>query len=89
MANGHGGSRKGAGRKKGSNGTINKLIRECVLRAAENVGRDGKGADGMVGYLEARAVDQPQAFMSMLGRIIPMQVEGTGDDGAITVKIIK
>lgn len=89
MANGHGGARKGAGRKEGANGKINKLIRECVLQAADNVGSDGRGKDGVVGYLEERAKDQPQAFMGLLGRAMPMQVEGTNDDGSITVTIKK
>lgn len=89
MANGHGGKRKGAGRKVGANGKINKLIREAVLEAADNVGSDGKGKDGMVGYLEQRALDQPQAFMGLLGRAMPMQVEGSGDDGEIKISITR
>ena len=89
MANGHGGKRKGAGRKIGANGKINKLIREAVLEAADNVGSDGKGKGGMVGYLQERAIDQPQAFMGLLGRAMPMQVEGSGDDGSIEITVTR
>lgn len=89
MANGHGGKRKGAGRKVGANGKINKLIREAVLEAADKVGSDGKGKDGMVGYLQKRAIDQPQAFMGLLGRAMPMQVEGGGDNGEIKISITR
>lgn len=86
---GHGGKRKGAGRPVGANGKINKLIREAVLEAADNVGSDGKGKGGMVGYLEKRALDQPQAFMGLLGRAMPMQVEGNGEDGEIRISITR
>lgn len=86
---GHGGKRKGAGRPVGANGKINKLIREAVLEAADNVGSDGKGKGGIVGYLEKRALDQPQAFMGLLGRAMPMQVEGNGEDGEIKISITR
>tara|TARA_R100001086_G_scaffold211289_1_gene127189 strand:+ start:1743 stop:2027 length:285 start_codon:yes stop_codon:yes gene_type:complete len=93
MSDGRGGARKGAGRKKGGTNAVNKLIKDAVIEAAEIVGADGEGKDGLVGYLQKRAEDQPQAFMGMLSRIIPTQVEGTGDDGeikiSVTQKIVK
>lgn len=88
MANGHGGRRKGSGRKAGSTNATSKLLKDAVIEAAEAVG-DEKGKDGLVGYLTARAKDQPVAFMGLIGRVIPLQIEGSGEDGAITVKISK
>ena len=89
MAGGRGGARKGAGRPVGANGKINKMIREAVLEAAENVGSDGNGEGGMVGYLQQRAQDQPQAFMGLLGRAMPMQVQGEGENGELIVKVTR
>ena len=34
---------------------------------------------GVVGYLQKRALDQPVAFMSLLGKVLPTQVEGNPD----------
>lgn len=89
MANGHGGKRTGAGRKKGSSNAINKLIKDAVVEAAEIVGQDGEGKDGLVGYLVARASDQPQAFMGMMSRVIPTQIEGGGDNGEIEISVTR
>ena len=47
------------------------------------------GEGGMVGYLQQRAQDQPQAFMGLLGRAMPMQVQGEGDNGELVVKITR
>ena len=76
-----GGKREGAGRKKGSVAGSTKLLREAIIEAGEAVGFDGAGADGMVGYLKARAADSPTAFMQLIGKVLPMQVEGAGEGG--------
>lgn len=75
MASGHGGKREGAGRKKGSTNEANRLLRDAILAAAEKAG----GKDGMVGYLQAQAQAQPAAFMALLGKVLPSQVEANVD----------
>ncbi|MEH6743895.1 hypothetical protein [Hyphomonas sp.] len=75
-----GGKREGAGRKKGSVAPATKLLKDAILEAAAAVGSDDKGKGKLVGYLTERAKDQPVAFMSMLGRVMPMQVTGPEDD---------
>jgi len=77
----HGGKRSGAGRPKGSLSETTQLIKDAILKAAEEAG----GEEGMVGYLKARAIDTPTAFMGLLGKVMPTQIEGTGADGAIKV----
>ena len=69
------------GRPKGSPNKTTALLKDAILMAAEKAG-DKKG---MVGYLVTQAKDNPTAFMGLLGKVLPMQVEGTGPDGAITV----
>lgn len=84
-----GGKREGAGRKEGVPNKITTTLKEAILTAAEKCGRDGKGKDGLVGYLQMLAVDEPKAFAGLLGRVIPLQV--TGEDGGdinITVRKI-
>ena len=65
-----GGKREGAGRPKGSLDQNNKLLREMVLDALDQKG----GAD----YLAKQADENPAAFMSLLGRILPTQLTGDG-----------
>jgi hypothetical protein len=50
-------------------------VKEAVLEAAERSGRDGKGREGMVGYLVWLSRTEPAVFGRMLEKIMPTQVE--------------
>jgi hypothetical protein len=79
---------RGKGRPKGSRNKTTALLKDAILKAAEQAGNK-VGDDGLVSYLEQQAEDNPGPFMALLGKVLPMQVEGTGDDGKIVVEIIK
>lgn len=64
-----GGKREGAGRPKGALDGNNKQLREMILAALD--------ANGGVAYLAAKAESHPQAFMSLLGRVLPTTLDGT------------
>lgn len=51
-------------------------LKEAILKAAENAG----GEDGLVGYLQTQAKENPGPFMSLLGKVLPMQVAGPDDE---------
>jgi hypothetical protein len=72
MSGGRGGRRVGAGRPKGRVAQETADIKAMVIGALQDVG----GRD----WLAARAQDQPVAFMSLVGRVLPHQV--TGENGA-------
>jgi hypothetical protein len=63
------------GRPKGVPNKTTTLLKDAILLAAENAG----GADGMVGYLQEQAAANPSAFMTLLGKVLPLQL--TGADG--------
>lgn len=65
----------GPGRPKGVPNKTTALLKDAILEAAEKAG--GKG--GLVGYLTTQAMENPQSFMPLLGKVLPMQV--TGEDG--------
>ena len=72
----------GKGRPKGSKNKTTALLKDAILKAAEEAG----GKEGMVGYLKQQAVKNPTAFMSLLGKVLPIQ--HTGEDGdAINLKV--
>lgn len=79
------GSPKTGGRKKGTPNKTTALLKDAILQAAERAGDQ----DGMIGYLEKQAVQNPGPFMSLLGKVLPMQVEGSGDDGEIKISITR
>ena len=51
-------------------------LKNGIITAATNIGRDGAGAGGLVGYLEDLAVNHKKVFAGLMGRLIPLQVGG-------------
>jgi hypothetical protein len=67
---GIGGKREGAGRKRGVPNKLNADIKQMIVGALSDVG----GRD----YLAKRAIDTPAAFMTLVGKVLPMQITGEG-----------
>ncbi len=81
------GERRG-GRQKGTPNKTTQLLKDAILLAAERVGDPLNGRKGgTVGYLEFLATSEPKAFAGLLGRVLPTQIEGTGDGGSFNVVI--
>jgi hypothetical protein len=57
-----------AGRKPGVPNKLTADVREMILKALE-------GAGG-VEYLKARAKDTPGPFLALVGKVLPLQVQG-------------
>lgn len=77
------------GRAKGTPNKMNRIIRECILMAAEEAGDmveytagEGNlvrikyrcGSGGLKGYLVWLAKNEPRTFAHLLGRVLPLQV---------------
>ena len=58
----------GMGRKKGSQNKFTRDVKEMILAALDKAG----GAN----YLLAQAHDNPSAFMTLVGKVLPMTVAG-------------
>ena len=71
------GNPKTGGRRRGSVNKTTALLKDAVLQAAERAG----DKEGMVGYLTTQAMQNPAAFMSLLGRVLPLQNAATDEDG--------
>lgn len=70
-----GGSRKGIPNKTTA------ALKEMILAALDE--------SGGVDYLVTQAEKKPAAFMALLAKVLPMTIEGTGANGAITVQITR
>lgn len=57
------------GRPKGSKNKFTTLLKDDILAAA-----DGAHPEGRVGYLKEQAVENPTAFLTLLGKVLPMDV---------------
>jgi len=73
----------GRGRPKGAVNKTTALLKDAILKAAEEAG----GKAGLIGYLKTQATANPQSFLPLLGKVLPLQVAGSGEDGEIIHRI--
>ncbi len=77
---GRGGPRPGAGRPKGSLDKGNALIREMIVQALHE--------SGGIEYLKRAAESNPNAFLTLIGKVMPVQVEGGDSPIKHSVKVV-
>jgi hypothetical protein len=63
----------GPGRPKGIPNKTTTAIKEMVIEALSKAG----GVD----YLHGQAATNPTAFLTLVGKVLPLQVNGAGADG--------
>lgn len=74
----------GKGRKPGVQNKVTREVKQMILDALEAAG--GKG--GGVAYLTQQAKKNPKSFMTLVGKVLPLQI--TGQDGtALVVQLMK
>lgn len=66
------------GRPKGSLNKTSRFLKEAALRAAELEGSNQRGRDGLIGFLRMASRKETAAFLSLLGKILPLQITGEG-----------
>jgi hypothetical protein len=69
---------KTGGRAKGTPNVATKELKDMILGALDNAGG--------IEYLHTQAILNPVAFMSLVGRVLPMTVTGTGPKGSIDIR---
>jgi hypothetical protein len=67
---------KTGGRQKGTPNKTTALLKDAILQAAEQAGGEG----GIVAYLQKQATENPTAFMTLLGKVLPTQFSGDPDN---------
>ena len=76
----------GPGRPKGSLNRHTGLLKDAILKAAQEAG--GGGEDGTVNYLTQQARENPSAFMALLGKVLPADITSGGDKIEFPAEII-
>ena len=67
----HGGRRPGAGRKKGVPNKVTADIKAMVLGALDRAGGEE--------YMLEQARNNPNAFLTLVGKVLPTQITGPND----------
>lgn len=81
------GTPKTGGRKKGTPNKVTRQLKEMILTALEEAHDDGG-----IGYLKQQAKDHPSAFLTLVGKVLPMTL--AGDPSAplvstVTVQLVR
>lgn len=74
--------KKTGGRQKGTPNKVNALLKDAILQAAEDAGGEG----GIVGYLTLQAHENPAAFLTLIGKVLPMQINAT-HEGSVSIVV--
>ena len=69
----------GQGRPKGIPNKMTAALKDMILEALSN--------KGGVQYLEKQADNNPTDFLTLVGKVLPLQVSGSGSDGQHLVEI--
>lgn len=67
------------GKPKGAVNKVTKELKEMILQALEN--------KGGVSYLEQQAEANPNAFLTLIGKVLPMTVQGPGEGGGHLIEV--
>ena len=73
------GQKTGGGSRKGVPNRVTGDVKAMILMALDKAGGDE--------YLLRQAASNPSAFLQLVGKVLPMQVTGSGG-GAMIIKVI-
>ena len=73
--------REAMGEKKASG-----ILKEAILKAAIKAGNQ-LGEDGLVSYLEAQALKNASSFLTLLGKVLPAELNSEGQELKTVTKI--
>ncbi|WP_279100865.1 hypothetical protein [Bartonella apis] len=73
--------REAVGEKKASG-----ILKEAILKAAIKAGNQ-LGEDGLVSYLEAQALKNASSFLTLLGKVLPAELNSDGQELKTVTKI--
>ncbi len=83
------GHAKAGGRRKGVQNAVTRELKEAVLNAAAKHGFDGKGKDGLEGYMTMLAYEDKRIFSTFLRVLLPMQMNVTTEVERVPYKTVE
>lgn len=71
----------GPGRPKGIPNKTTTQVKEMILAALDQAGG--------ISYLVEQAEKNPQAFLTLVGKVLPLQVTGGGENGEHIISVVE
>ncbi len=80
---------KTGGRVKGTPNKLTRDVKEMILGALNAGARDQEGRAGASGqaWLQEQMDANPTAFLTLLGKVLPLQVSGEGG-GPVVIELV-
>lgn len=72
---------KQGGRKKGTPNKVTKALKDMILGALDDVGGQA--------YLAEQALANPSAFLTLAGKVLPLQIQGDKDNPLRTITEVR
>lgn len=78
---------RGKGRKKGVPNKTTASVKQAIIDAFARVkvGDAASGVDSLVQW----GSDNPSEFYKLWGRLAPTEIQGTGENGAIVIRVVR
>ena len=76
------------GNRKGIPNKTTVVLKDAIIAAAEIIGEDGKGKDGLVGYLVNVARKHPKVYCRLLARVLPYHLTSDLPIDPVTAMIL-
>ena len=78
-------------RAKGTRNKITRDLREAGIEGAARIGSDGKGKDGLTGWMQMCARKYPKDYLAFLGKLLPLTIKadvGLGV-GVVAINVVQ
>ena len=73
-------------REAAGDNKVSGILKEAILKAAIKAGNQ-LGEDGLVSYLEAQALKNASSFLTLLGKVLPAELNSEGQELKTVTKI--
>lgn len=71
----------GPGRPKGIPNKTTTALKEMILAALDN--------NGGVEYLSEQARENPTSFLTLIGKVLPLTIAGSGENGEHVIHVVR
>jgi hypothetical protein len=69
-----------SGRPVGCRPLLNRSLKEIILEAGARLGSNGRGKDGLIGFIMSVGRKHPTHLLALIGKVLPVELEAPVDE---------